>query len=475
MKIYIYIIFFFIFTFNLYSAGDSLIVYYPFDDENCLDYSGNHYDGNPINEPTYVPGISGKAIHLIGKGDYINKGQSISLIGSYVELPLIDYSKYNELTISLWVRFQGITTGGEAYYYAGYHTEWWLGIMNHINQYLYDYKLRIFFTAGGNEFDQVMQQFFDLQRDSNRWVNYVMTYNKSGKTKAYIDGVLIDSLQQTLQVSRNLSALGSHWWTYNGFERQSARFTGDIDEVKIFNKALSDEEVKKLANPCQDYFTLAFEDNKSLSFDSVTYATTNCKQISITNISDLPQNLEKVFLKYNIDFSIPQSQLPLVLLPHETKTIAVCFTPTKLGNIVDTLLIPNNCDSLLIPLSGIGSPNYYNAPSKCDVKLAGKTIDILNGGYLINSHLNYNINTENIDVSLVFNLNKSPNFPIQYSIYNYYGQAEMEGSQIVSSEIIGNNTIKANFNIPTNNLKNSLFLLVLKFQGNVLNYKFLKY
>jgi hypothetical protein len=473
MKIYIYIIFFFIFTFNLYSAGDSLIAYWSFDDETARDFSGNGYDGTIVNHPTVIDGISGKAFHFQGKGYQINQSQSVTEIGDHILLPPIDLTKYAGFTVSLWVREQDMIDIGEAYLFFGHYDRGWLGIQNHYIQYEGLNQFYLQFTTRATVFNNIIRYKFD-QSYRNKWMHYAMVYYNN-TLDAFVNGNKVGSISTSVQYSLEHSALCRSWWSYSGEERSSARFTGDIDEVKIFNKALSDEEVKKLANPCQDYFTLAFEDNKSLGFDSVTYATTNCKQISITNISDSPQNLDKVFLKYNIDFSIPQSQLPLVLLPHETKTIAVCFTPTKLGNIVDTLLIPNNCDSLLIPLSGIGSPNYYNAPSKCDVKLAGKTIDILNGGYLINSHLNYNINTENIDVSLVFNLNKSPNFPIQYSIYNYYGQAEMEGSQIVSSEIIGNNTIKANFNIPTNNLKNSLFLLVLKFQGNVLNYKFLKY
>ncbi|MGB9702808.1 MAG: hypothetical protein ACPL1A_08815 [Candidatus Kapaibacteriota bacterium] len=109
MKIIYYFLVFITVKYILYSTNENVIAYYPFDNENCLDYSGNHYDGKPINNPTYVPGVSGKAIHLVGKGNFINKGQSVSLIGSYVELPFIDYSKYSNLTISLWVRFQNLS------------------------------------------------------------------------------------------------------------------------------------------------------------------------------------------------------------------------------------------------------------------------------------------------------------------------------------------------------------------------------
>ncbi len=461
MKIYIYIILFLIFTLNLYSVGDSLIAYYNFDNEDCLDYSDNHYDGIPINGPSYLnDGISGKAIHLVGKGDFISVGQPINQIGSYVSLPKIDYSLYNEITISLWVRFQGLSvSGGESYYFAGYHTGKWLGIMNHINQYVGDNKLRIFFAVGANEWDLNVQTIFDRSKDTNRWVNYSLTYNKSGIMKAYIDGVLIDSINQTLQVSRNLSALGSHWWTYNGEERQSARFTGDIDEVKIFSKALSDEEVKKIANPCNSYFTFSIENNNnSLDFDSVAYATTNCKQIKITNISDSPEIISQTFLKYNIDFSVPQSQLPLIIQPQETKTLSVCLTPTKLGNIVDTLLIPNNCDTLQVPLSGVGSPNYYNSKTKCEVTLAGKTVQIVNGGYL-NVKTDYIQQSQNLKIFIQTNFEGISNYEIY--IYNYFGQRVKE----FTFQSTNNNFNE--FNLPFEGMPKGTYLIVLKAGNNI--------
>jgi hypothetical protein len=459
MKIIYYFLVFITVRYFLYSTNENVIAYYPFDNENCLDYSGNHYDGKPINNPTYVTGVSGKAIHLVGKGNFINKGQSVSFIGSYVELPFIDYSKYSNLTISLWVRFQNLSGVGEAYYYAGYHTDKWLGIFNSENQYLYDNTLRIFFAVGDNEWNQDINIIFDKNKYTNRWVNYVMTYDSLGLVKAYIDGVLIDSLKQKLQVSRNLSALGSHWWTYSGEERQSARFTGDIDEVKIFSKALSDEEVKKIANPCNSYFTFSIENNNnSLDFDSVAYATTNCKQIKITNISDSPEIISQTFLKYNIDFSVPQSQLPLIIQPQETKTLSVCLTPTKLGNIVDTLLIPNNCDTLQVPLSGVGSPNYYNSKTKCEVTLAGKTVQIVNGGYL-NVKTDYIQQSQNLKIFIQTNFEGISNYEIY--IYNYFGQRVKE----FTFQSTNNNFNE--FNLPFEGMPKGTYLIVLKAGNNI--------
>ncbi len=38
-------------------------------------------------------------------------------------------------------------------------------------------------------------------------------------------------------------ALYRSWWVYDGEQRTSSRFTGAIDEVEIWKRALSDNEV----------------------------------------------------------------------------------------------------------------------------------------------------------------------------------------------------------------------------------------
>ncbi|MFN3270040.1 MAG: lectin-like domain-containing protein, partial [Candidatus Kapaibacteriota bacterium] len=56
--------------------------------------------------------------------------------------------------------------------------------------------------------------------------------------------------QTKTQYSMENFALCRSWWYYDGEERTSARFTGAIDEVKIFLRALSDEEISLECQSC---------------------------------------------------------------------------------------------------------------------------------------------------------------------------------------------------------------------------------
>lgn len=248
-----------------------LIAYYPFDNMDCNDYSGNHYDGNPVNNPTYIDkGVSGKAIHFRGKGYYIRTDGNISQIGSHVLLPNVDFTKCGELTLCMWVRFQDFShwPSGEAYFFYGHHNYGWFGIFNHVFEYQMNGKLINSFAVGAKLWDNVVQK--DFQEDyKNNWVHYALTY-ANNIVKGYINGEFIGQINQTMNVYGNTAALARHWWFYDGEERTSARFTGDMDEVKIFCKALTAEEIKDAMKPClTPKATLSASNNNLCEGDTV--------------------------------------------------------------------------------------------------------------------------------------------------------------------------------------------------------------
>jgi len=260
-----------------------LILYYPFDQKNCLDYSGNNFHGQPINKPTYIDeGIKGNAIHFEGKEYQINSDIDSNLIGSHVLIPMINLSHFSSFTISLWVRFQDFSHwySGEAYIFFGHHNAGWLGIMNHIFEYANDYKLRYSFTVGSELWNQVSNIFY-TENDRNRWVYFAMTYEK-GELRSYIDGKLVGIIQQSIKISENKAALARHWWFYSGYSRSSARFIGDMDEVKIYSKALTAEEILLDMNPCNTSYNYTSE-NSNNDILLKGFAKYNDKKIQLTD------------------------------------------------------------------------------------------------------------------------------------------------------------------------------------------------
>lgn len=224
-----------------YSASDSLLAYWSFDDGTARDVTGNGYDGTMMNNSIPVAGIVGGALHFQGKGYYILANGNPADIGDHILLPPIDLHSLEEFTITLWVYHESFSHwGGESYFWLGHHKYGWLGIINTPEPPYYTYfPYYLQFSVGGYDVDKNMIKTIFKDQFVNHWVCYALVYD-NGKLIVYVNGVKIEEKTIKVNYRLNLCAIARHWWLYEGEERTSARFTGSIDEVKIYKKALGE-------------------------------------------------------------------------------------------------------------------------------------------------------------------------------------------------------------------------------------------
>ena len=77
----------------------------------------------------------------------------------------------------------------------------------------------------------------------NEWVHCVLTINDSTKTaKLYINGVLNDFEVFPGTINRNAEVLSIGKYNFNN----DFNLIGGVDDIRIYNRALSDDEVKAL-------------------------------------------------------------------------------------------------------------------------------------------------------------------------------------------------------------------------------------
>jgi hypothetical protein len=84
----------------------------------------------------------------------------------------------------------------------------------------------------------------------------------------------------------------------------------------------------------------------------------------------------------NIEFSVPQSQLSLVLQPQEIRTLGICYQPSQMFLQQDTLVIGDYCNRVLI-VESTGIPDNYTASTRCAVPLSGSTAAINTNGLYV--------------------------------------------------------------------------------------------
>lgn len=204
-----------------------MVAYYPLDG-NVNDASGNNLHAK-------VEGFSDFQQGKVSQGIKLDADQE-----SYVSLPEIDFNGMNAFTISVWVNEQGLThSDGSGYLSFGDHHGGQLGIGH--------YWGSIRFSVGAQidtdvEKNVTVAYPFD-QTDANKWMLYTMVYDQ-GKFSAYTNGVLKGTETDEINVSNGNSAIGAHW-SANGAGFFN-RFIGMMDDVRIYDRALTTEEINAL-------------------------------------------------------------------------------------------------------------------------------------------------------------------------------------------------------------------------------------
>ncbi|MBI9031714.1 carboxypeptidase regulatory-like domain-containing protein [bacterium] len=207
-----------------------LVAYYPFNG-NANDESGNGNHGTECNNYNFIDGINGQSIKFVGSGSFSNNG-------GHVVLPPLDFNNSDEFSISIWVNEESMCySHGESYIHYGDHPNQAIAI-SHFNDYV---VFDVGYTGISYPYNYIEYR--------NNWIMFSMVY-ESSTLKAYINGnIVAQENVNNANISNNYSAIARHWW-YNGSET-STRFTGSIDECRIYNLALSEQEILALYNENQ--------------------------------------------------------------------------------------------------------------------------------------------------------------------------------------------------------------------------------
>lgn len=194
------------------SDFSKLISYWNFDD-NLEDSVGESH-GSAYGDPNFVEGIKGSAIELDGDDWIVTKDMS-------------DQIPRDELTYSVWINWRDSqkrldTFMGQVLPYLGVHD---------------DGRLRFTTKVEGVLINVLAPLNKAIKKDE--WHHVVGTFDEDMQ-RLYIDGVLAKEKSTNGKLDEfSLDYFNIGDWRSEGH----SQFNGKIDEVKIFSKALSAEEV----------------------------------------------------------------------------------------------------------------------------------------------------------------------------------------------------------------------------------------
>ena len=219
-------------------STDGLVGWWKFDETNgpiAYDSSGNGNDGNLSGGPTWTSGKIGGALHLDGVDDYVKVMHSD-------ELNLV-----NSFSIALWVKISRKAASGD------YTSDQNL-ISKRLNLVNYSeaYALKVFGpdrpNAGRAEFGTNASTFSPPWHagssifDTNGWYHLTVTIDNQS-VKIYINSSTDSESSYTGQLSINEQPI------FIGIKADMTRAVkGLIDDIRIYNRALSAAEVQALYN-----------------------------------------------------------------------------------------------------------------------------------------------------------------------------------------------------------------------------------
>jgi len=191
------------------SLNDGLVAHYTFDDGTATDSSGNNNNGTLQNGPTPVAGNVGSgALSFDGGDDYVKSSNS---------------STYTDASFSAWVFPKSTAIGGVISSGSGI--------------------LRNVAVQGSNFQVHDGNWHYVAGVTINSWHQIALTFTGSTKElRMYVDGV-----QKYNGVGTNFS--NASFNTIGAFENGTSwRFNGFLDDVRVYNRALSDIEISDLYN-----------------------------------------------------------------------------------------------------------------------------------------------------------------------------------------------------------------------------------
>jgi len=248
-------------------ADPNLVAWYRFDGD-ASDSSGNNLHGIEMGDPTYEAGVFGQAISLDGDGDYVDCGLD----------PKFDIT--DQITFMYWIKVVALDKEWNTVLSRG--DDSWRSSRADFNNFM---EAAVGGTSGNYLYGVTPV-------DDGQWHHIAAVYD--GTTfYLYADGALDASEPSTGQIT------ASSYPLYIGDNSQATgRFwNGLIDDVMIFNRALSEEEIQRLIQSSAGAYPIASGPSPSdgaLHTDTWVTLSWNAGDFAVTHDVYLGENFEDV-------------------------------------------------------------------------------------------------------------------------------------------------------------------------------------
>ncbi|MEI6090674.1 MAG: LamG-like jellyroll fold domain-containing protein [bacterium] len=213
-------------------------VYYNFENGYPYDLSGNGNHGSYVGEINYSSGRFGDAVHLTaGSEKYI----------SFITVPFIDYAKLMKYSVVIWAKEENPIVNNKSIYYffTGDESMGFAGIgRSSLWNDSTDSQKYLCFSTGADKSTIYSPYIHHFTIDYNSWNMYTIVKDGDMMT-VYINKDKVATLQQNKAIKPTVHYIGKYINTENLVSTFN-NFGGYIDEFRVFNTTLTEEQVANL-------------------------------------------------------------------------------------------------------------------------------------------------------------------------------------------------------------------------------------
>ncbi|MDO5422132.1 MAG: LamG domain-containing protein [Eubacteriales bacterium] len=204
-------------------SDESLMMAFSFEEnyENAADDT----QGINFGRRTFGEGVKGSAVYLNGNGDYIIVGKECNLPGDFTFNVWLNTDEENKERSDA-----GILAKYETDYYGPY-------------DFYLNYNHPSFWVSDGNGGHEEYQTITELE--AGQWYMLTYTYQAEySKLSIYINGEY-DTSFQSIPITENEDTVTIGRQYLEG-DREKVQYQGWLDELALYGRAFSEEEVKEL-------------------------------------------------------------------------------------------------------------------------------------------------------------------------------------------------------------------------------------
>jgi hypothetical protein len=194
---------------------------------NDDDVSGYNHTSNIVGDVSQTidkNGLDNSAYYFDGDGDYLRLGEQ----GDF------DFVANQNFSISTWIK-----PYGEQVSYAGIITN---GVgSDNVPGWRLSYLNGDFYFMIGNGTTRTGVTTGNTNQPTNEWINVLVTAERDGLAKLFVNGVFqrsVDISDYNVDLASGVYSEAGTWYGHD--------FNGAMDDIRIFNRALSTEEVSML-------------------------------------------------------------------------------------------------------------------------------------------------------------------------------------------------------------------------------------